>query len=159
MWANLIPWEQAGLQVFLWSFLRIMLSQSNGQTVSTVWVQHWKILWLQSVFCCCRCFLGRNWGCEDEIGWKTAHDALEGSQFVTLYQFYQSGSLTEHHRQVSLSCVSPPRDGWCDTFSSVPLCGVSSSSTLEITRDCWQQLYPMHRNKFSHTFFCYYWCK
>ena len=28
---------------------------------------------------CSRCFLGQNWGCEDEIGWRTADDALEGS--------------------------------------------------------------------------------
>ena len=33
VWANLILWEQVGLQVFLKSFLRIVLSQGNGQTV------------------------------------------------------------------------------------------------------------------------------
>ena len=25
-------------------------------------------------------FRGRNWGCEDESGWRTADDALEGSE-------------------------------------------------------------------------------
>ena len=31
VWPNLILWERVGLQVFLKSFLRIVLSQSNGQ--------------------------------------------------------------------------------------------------------------------------------
>ena len=30
-------------------------------------------------FCCC---LGRHWGCEDEIGWRTADDALECSEVL-----------------------------------------------------------------------------
>ena len=32
------------------------------------------------VFCCC--FLGQHWGCEDEIGWRTADDALGGSEVL-----------------------------------------------------------------------------
>ena len=31
---------------------------------------------------CFCCFLGRHWGCEDEIGWRTAGNALEGSEVL-----------------------------------------------------------------------------
>ena len=32
------------------------------------------------MFLCC--FLGRHWGCKDKIGWRTACDALEGSEVL-----------------------------------------------------------------------------
>ena len=32
-----------------------------------------------TLMCLFACFLGRHWGCEGEIGWKNADDALEGS--------------------------------------------------------------------------------
>ena len=65
--------------MFLKSFLRIMLSQSNGQTVPQLWCCIGKMLRLQSVFCC---FLGQHWGCKDKTGWRTADDAPEGSAIL-----------------------------------------------------------------------------
>ena len=41
---------------------------------SSVWMQHWKMLWPQSVVCC---FLGEQWRYEDNLGWRTANDAQE----------------------------------------------------------------------------------
>ena len=44
VWAYRFLWERVGLQVFLNTFLRITVPQSNRQTVP----QHWTMLWLIS---------------------------------------------------------------------------------------------------------------
>ena len=55
-----------------------MLSQSNGQTVPQFGCSIGKCSDSKSVFC----LLDRHWGCEDEVGWRTAGDALEGSEVL-----------------------------------------------------------------------------
>ena len=48
--SNSLRTGRSSIYFFLSSFLGILLSPSNGQTVS-VWVQHWRMLRLQTVFC------------------------------------------------------------------------------------------------------------
>ena len=55
----------------------MMLSQNNGQTVPQFGCSIGKRSDSEVFF---RCFLGRHWGCEDDIGWRTADDGLEGSE-------------------------------------------------------------------------------
>ena len=54
-----------------------MLSQGNEQTVQQFGRSMGKCSDSKSFFLC---FLGRHWGCENEIWWRTADDALEGSE-------------------------------------------------------------------------------
>ena len=66
---------------FLKSFLRIMLSLSL-RVMSRLFHSLGAALenaLTPKCFCCC---LGRHWGCEDEIGWRTADDALECSEVL-----------------------------------------------------------------------------
>ena len=73
---NLSLWEHWVLQVFLKSFLRIMLSQSNGQTVPQCGCSIGKL----TPKCFCFVFsLGLHRGCEDEIWWpQTTHWRVAG---------------------------------------------------------------------------------
>ena len=89
---------------FLKSFLRIMLSlslsQSNEQTVPQFGCSTGKCSDSKVFLLLC---LGRHWGCEDEIGWRTADDALECSEVLVPEG---SGGLCQ-------SCSCTQETGFC----------------------------------------------
>ena len=138
---NLSFWEQISFQsFFLKSFLSAIHSlRGNGTVCSAVWVQHWKMLRLQSVFCC---FLHQLWGCEDrqncQFSQKVSHSLAEadGNQQHTLWEsslvVLETPQSMKLHRKLQTTHDLYIHRRWANTHFPPTLSSVSPNSSDEL---------------------------
>ena len=79
--------------------------------------------------CFCCCFLGQHWRCEDEIGWQTVDDALEGSGVLgpegtgscAVHAAVQSGWRTVDDALEGSGVLGPEGTGGCAVHAAVQI--------------------------------------